>query len=93
MLQNNVHVLMYLTVLINFCSQIFYKFHKAQKAKFDLAIKNVKVNPRSSSEHFWVKSLKLSMKSYILKFSHVWSCRKISQGLPKVIIQTILVLL
>ena len=24
----NVHVLIYLTVFINFCTQIFYKFHK-----------------------------------------------------------------
>ena len=45
------------TTTINFCSQIFYKFHKlfpyeSMESKFDLAIKNVKVNPRSLLEHF-----------------------------------------
>ena len=72
-LENNVHLLIYLTVFVNFCSQIFFKFHKlfpyeSLESKFDLAIKNVKVNPRSSLEHFWGKSLKLSMKSYVLNF-------------------------
>ena len=79
------NVLISLTVFINLYSQIFYKLHKlfpyeSPESKFDLAIKNVKVNPRSSLEHFGEKSLKLSMKSYVLKFPHVWSCRKISQG-------------
>ena len=31
------------------------------------------------------------MKSYVLEVSHVWSCCKIGQGPPKVIIWTILV--
>ena len=52
-----VHVLIYLTVFINFCTQIFYKYNKlfpyeSQESKFDLAIKNVKVNQRLSLEHF-----------------------------------------
>ena len=62
-MQNNVHVLISLTICINFCSQIFYKFHKlfpyeSPESKFDLAIKNVKVNSRSSLEHFWGKIFK-----------------------------------
>ena len=62
-MENNVHVLIYLTVFISFCSQIFYKFHKlfpyeSLESKFDLAIKNVKVNPRPSLEHFWGKIFK-----------------------------------
>ena len=71
---NNVHLLIYLTVFINFCSQIFYKFHKllpyeSLESKFDLAIKNVKVNLRSSLEHFLGK---------IFKTSHEILCSKIS---------------
>ena len=33
------------------------------------------------------------MKSYFLEFSHIWSCPKIGQGHPKVIIWKILVVL
>ena len=33
------------------------------------------------------------MKSYVLEFSYVWSCKKISQGQPQAIIWTILVVL
>ena len=41
-----IHVLIYLTAFSNFCTQIFYKFHKlfpyeSQESKFGLAIKNV----------------------------------------------------
>ena len=46
----------------------------------------------SSLEHFWAKISKLSMKSYVLESSHVYSCCKIGQGPPKVIICTILVI-
>ena len=40
-----------------------YKYHKlfpyeSLESKFDLAIKNVKVNPRTSLEHFWGKIFK-----------------------------------
>ena len=57
------HLLIYLTVIINFFSKIFYKFHRlflyeSLESKFDLAIKNAKVNPRSSLEHFWGKIFK-----------------------------------
>ena len=46
----------------------------------------------SSFEHFWAKISKLSIK-LVLEFSYVWSCCKIGQGHPKVIIWTILVAL
>ena len=51
----------YLTVFIKFCTKIFDKFHEffQYESKFDLAIKNVKVNPRSSLEHFGQKILKI----------------------------------
>ena len=88
--KRNVHVLVYLSVFSNICTQIFYKFNKlfpyeSLESKFDLAIKNVKVNQRSPLKLFCQKSLNFSMKSYILQFSYVWSCHKISQGQPKVI--------
>ena len=46
-----VHALIYLTAFINFCTKIFYKIHKffpyeSPESQIDLAIKNVKVNPR-----------------------------------------------
>ena len=59
-MQKNVYVLIHLTAFINFCSQIFYEFHKlfprvkAQKANM-IWPKNVTVNPTS---HFCVKIFK-----------------------------------
>ena len=73
-MQNNMNVLISLTVFINFCSQIFYKFHKlfpyeSPESKIDLAIKNVKVNPRSSWEHFWGKIFKTFHEILISKIN------------------------
>ena len=42
---------------------------------------------------FRPKSSKLSMKSYVLVFFHIWPCNKIGQGQPKVIIWAILLVL
>ena len=42
---------------------------------------------------FMPKSSKLSIKSYVLAFSHIWPCRKKGQGQPKVIICIFLVVL
>ena len=58
-----VPILIHLNVFINFCTQIFYKFYKrfpyeSPESKFDFDRENVKVNPRSSLEHFWVKIFK-----------------------------------
>ena len=33
------------------------------------------------------------MKSFVLAFSHIWPCRKIGKGQPRVIIYTILAIL
>ena len=68
--KKNAYVHIYLTVFINFCIQICYKFHKlfsydSPENKFNLAIKNVKVNPRSSLKYFGQLSSKPSMKSYV----------------------------
>ena len=88
-----IKMLMYsiISVFINFCIKILYKFHElfeyeSSENNFDLAIKDVKVNPRSSLEHSGAKSSKLSVISYVPAFSHVCSCHKISQSHPKVII-------
>ena len=42
---------------------------------------------------FRPKSSKLSIKSYVLAFSHIWPCRKKGQGQPRVIIWIILIVL
>ena len=42
---------------------------------------------------FRPKSSKLTMKSHVLAFSHIWPCRKKGQGQPRVIIWTILIVL
>ena len=42
---------------------------------------------------FWPKHSKLSMKSNVLAFSHIWSCCKKGQYQPRVIKWTILVVL
>ena len=81
---------------INLCTLIFCNFHKSPESKCDLAIKM----SRSIQCHYkntcilGQKSSKLSIKSsYVLEYSHFWSCCKIGQGQPKIIICTIMVVL
>ena len=93
----NVYWLIYLTTLINFCTQIFNKFHKlfpreSQETNLILPWK-CQSQSIASLEHFWAKIFKTFHEIYVLEFSHVWSCHKIGQGQPKVIIWTILVVL
>ena len=59
--------------IINFCTQIFYKFHKlfpceTPESKFDLTITIVKVDPMSSSVYFWAKSFKIFHEILSSKF-------------------------